>query len=385
MSLTHEEAVRRARALAPAIHARVERCERERRVPLESVEEFVGAGLGRLLQPKRWGGYEVSHDAAFDVTVEIAAACGSTGWCLGFLNIHDWWLSAFPDEAQHDVWRDGPDVNTCTVIGPLSGTARSVDGGWRLKGQWSYASGVDYCIWAIVSAMTVAPTPEIMLFLVPAADYTVKDTWFNVGLRGSGSKDVIIDDAFVPAHRTLAFSDLRDATSPGARVNPGPIYQVPLVARLYALIAPALGIARGAFTEWIDWTRGRTASLTGQDIAASPQVQIGLAQAETEIDTAAFLLRRNLDFIRDGRPIDLATRALSTAGYAQAGVILCRAIDTLFRLSGSRGTFDANPIQRAWRDIHTITSHVGLNPESAGQLRGRALLGLPRDPKAQMY
>jgi len=386
-SLTREEAVRRARALAPAIAERAQRAEAERRVPIQSIEAFVDAGLARILQPRRWGGYEISHDAAFDVAVEIAAACGSTGWCASLLNIHDWWLSAFPDEAQHDVWRDTPDVNLAAVISPLGGKALPVDGGYRITGHWGWASGIDHSSWLILTAMTGAgeAPPEARCFVVPAKDCTVDDTWFNVGLKGSGSKDIIVDDIFVPAHRSLSMADLREATTPGVRVNTGPLYRVPLVARNYALAAPALGIARGAFADWVAWTRTRVASFTGEAVAQQAPIQTEIAEAEAELDTAEFLMRRNLDFIRDGRPLDLATRALCSYGNAHAVQVICKAVHTLFRMSGSRGMFEKSPIQRAWRDVHTLATHVSLNPAAAGQLRGRAMLGLPRDPKVQMY
>jgi 3-hydroxy-9,10-secoandrosta-1,3,5(10)-triene-9,17-dione monooxygenase len=386
-SLTHAEAVRRARALAPAIAERAHRAEMERRVPLESVEEFVAAGLGRILQPRRWGGHEVSHDAAFDVAVEISAACGSTGWCASLLNIHDWWLAAFPDEAQNDVWRDTPDVNLAAVISPRGGKAGVVDGGYRVAGHWGWASGIDHCSWLIITAMTDAGDgrPEARCFVIPATDCRVHDNWFNVGLKGTGSKDIFIDDIFVPAHRSLSMADLREATTPGARVNPGPLYRVPLIARNYALAAPALGIARGAFAEWVSWTRTRVASFTGEAIAEQGPIQTEIADIEALLDSAEFLMRRNLGFIRDGAPVDLPTRALCAHANAHAVQLICTAVHALFRLSGSRGMYDHSPIQRAWRDVHTMSSHVSLNPGAAAQLRGRALLGVPRDPKLQMY
>jgi 3-hydroxy-9,10-secoandrosta-1,3,5(10)-triene-9,17-dione monooxygenase len=378
-TMTHAEAVRRARALAPAIAARVLRCESERRIPIESVQEFVGEGLGRILQPKRWGGFEISHDAAFDVSMEISKACGSSGWCLGFLNIHDWWVAGFPEEAQHDVWRDGPDVNLAGVIAPLAGRARAVDGGYRVSGQWSWASGVDHCTWAIITAMVEAEngSRRAHVFLVPKTDYAVKDTWFNVGMRGTGSHDIIVDDAFVPAHRSITMDDLREGTTPGTRVNTGPLYAIPLEARRHALSAPALGVARAAFDHWADWMRTKVSSATGEAIAQMAPAQISLANAEVEIDTAEFLLRRNLDFIRAGGPIDADKRAISAAAGAQAVQKLCKAVDLLFQSSGSRGLFDGSPLQRAWRDVHTIASHFALNPETSAQMRARVLLGLP--------
>jgi 3-hydroxy-9,10-secoandrosta-1,3,5(10)-triene-9,17-dione monooxygenase len=386
-AISHDEAVRRARGLAPVIRERARRCEIERRVPRESIEEFVAAGLGRVLLPRRWGGHELSHDAAFDVAVEIAAACGSTGWCCGFLNIHDWWLSCFPDEAQHDVWRDTPDVNLAAVIAPLSGTATIADGGFRVSGRWSWASGVDHCSWAIITAMVPEPDGRLepRCLVIPRGDYGVIDTWFNVGMKGTGSNDIVVADVFVPAHRTVHLSDLREGTTPGGRVNTGPLYRVPLVARSYSLTAPALGIARGAFAEWIAWTRDRVATATGARIADLAPVQARLAKAELLLDAAEFLMRRNLDIVRGGGPIDVGTRARCASGSAEAVRMVCDAVDILFALSGSRGMFDDSTIQRAWRDVHTIATHFALNPDAAHQLRGGFLLGVPRDPGLQRF
>ena len=132
---THAELVERARRLAPALRERAARAEADRRVPRESIDQFVAAGLGRILQPRRFGGYELGHSAAFDVTVEIATACGSTGWCASLLNIHDWWLATFPEQAQMDVWGSGSDPNLAAMVYP-TGKAQPVPGGYKLSGRW---------------------------------------------------------------------------------------------------------------------------------------------------------------------------------------------------------------------------------------------------------
>ncbi len=377
--LTHAEAVQRAAALVPEIAARAERCEAERRIPRESIDAFVDAGLARILKPKRWGGYEISHDAAFDVSVEISKACGSTGWCCGFLNIHDWWVAGFPEEAQHDVWRDGPDVNLAGVIAPLSGKARIVDGGYRVSGKWSWASGVDHCDWSILTAMAEGADgkPQARVFLLPRKDYSIQDTWFNVGMRGTGSNDIIVDDVFIPAHRSITMDDLREGTTPGTKINTGPLYAIPLEARRHALSAPALGIARAAFATWVEWMRSKVSTATGEAIAQLVPAQINLANAEIEIDAAELLLRRNLDFIRGGGPISADNRAISAVAGAQSVQMLCKAVDMLFQSAGSRGLYDGSPLQRAWRDVHSISSHFALNPEISAQARARVLLGLP--------
>jgi 3-hydroxy-9,10-secoandrosta-1,3,5(10)-triene-9,17-dione monooxygenase len=385
--LTHEEAVRRARTLAPILRERARRVEAERRIANETIEAIVDAGLARILQPRRFGGHEISHDAAFDVAVEIASACGSTGWCASLLNIHDWWLAGFPEEAQHDVWGDAPDRNLAAMVYP-TGKAAPADGGYRLSGRWSFVSGVDYSHWAIVVAMVLGPSgpPHARHFLLPRKDYAIEDTWYNVGMRGTGSNDLVVGDVFVPTHRTLAMDDFREGTTPGSQVNTGPIYRGAMICTFgYALAAPALGAARGAFAAWLEWTRDRAATSTGEAVAEWPQVQARIAQTELDLDAAELLLRRNLDVIRDGGPSDPALRTRSFAAYGHAARLVCKAVDTLFDMSGARGMRDENLIQRAWRDVHAISAHVGLNTDLSGQSRGRFLLGLPRDPKVRMY
>ena len=385
--LTHEEAVRRARALAPMLRERAQRIEGERRVSNESIEAIVGAGLSRILQPRRFGGYEISHDAAFDVAVEIASACGSTGWCASLLNMHSWWLAGFPEEAQHDVWRDTPNRNLAAMVYP-TGKAAPADGGFRLSGRWAFVSGVDYSDWAIVAALVFGPQgpPHARHFLMPRKDYAILDTWHNVGLRGTGSNDLVANDVFVPAHRTLTMDDFREGTTPGAQVNTGPLYRGAMICTFpHALSAPALGIGRGALAAWLEWTREKVATSTGEAVAEWPHVQIRIAQAEQELDAADMLMRRNLDAIRQGGPGDPDARTRIHAAYAQAVRLICEAVDALFNTSGARGMRDENAIQRAWRDVHAIAAHVGLSTDLSGQSRGRFLLGLPRDPKVRMY
>lgn len=384
---SREDLVARARALAPTLRDRAARAEAERRVPRESIDEIVGAGLGRALQPARWGGWELGHGAAFDVAVEIAAACGSTGWCTSLLNIHDWWLAGFPDEAQHDVWGDSPDQNLAAMVYP-TGKALPVDGGWRLDGRWTLVSGVDHSHWVILGALAMGEggPPHVRQFLLPRKDYGVIDTWFNVGMRGTGSNDLVVEGAFVPAHRTLSMDEFREGKTPGARVNTARCYQVPMAAAFpHALAAPALGIGRGAFADWLDWTRARTATATGEPVGELAPVQIRLAQAEAGLDAAELLLRRNLALLEAADPPDEASRARSFAAYGFAVQEVCRVVDALFNGSGARGMRDGNTIQRCWRDVHAAAAHIGLNTDLSGQLRGRILLGLPRDPKARMY
>jgi len=377
-TMTHGEAVLRARAMIPQIRERALRCEHERKVPQETIDEFVAAGLGRIMTPKRWGGYEISHDAACDVILEIAEGCGSTGWCCSWLLTHVWWFAAFPLEAQFDVYGDGPDVNLAASFADRQGIATPVPGGYRLSGRWGWASGIDHCTWTMLGATVKgdAAEPYARLFVLPQIDYTVEDTWYNIGLRGTGSNDVIVDDVFVPEHRSVRVAEIRNCTAPGRAVNPGPMYRLEGSTRNHELIAPGLGAARGALKEWLTWSRDRVSYRTGASFRADHSRQLGTAQVETDLDAVELILRRNLDLIRNGGPISPETITLIHYSGARSIEWLCRAVDTLLGLSGASGLFDTNPIQRAWRDVHAIAAHASANPVQSGEARGRVLLGL---------
>lgn len=375
--LTHEEAVRRARALAPRIRERALRCERERRVPRETIEEFVASGLHRIMTPGRWGGDEISHDCAADVILEISSACASTGWNCSWLLAHVWWFMAFPIEAQHDVYHAGPDVLLAASFGEFQGTATETDGGYRLSGHWRWASGVDHCTWIMLGARTTGgrEEPHARIFLVPLSDYRVEDTWYNVGLRGTGSNDVFVDDAFVPEHRSVRLREIAECTAPGRQVVNGNIFRLPGRSRNHEIIAPALGAARGAFAYWTEWSRGHRSNADDRRFASDVHRQIGTGQIEADLEAVDLVMRQNLDRIRNGGPIDDETRNVIHASGARSFSRLCDATTALLRMGGASALYDANPIQRAWRDVHAIAAHRSLNVYTSAAERGRDLLG----------
>jgi 3-hydroxy-9,10-secoandrosta-1,3,5(10)-triene-9,17-dione monooxygenase len=374
--LTHEEAVKRARRLAVRCRERALRCERERRVPRESIEEFVDAGLQRIFQPRRWGGYEISHDCAADVILEIAAACGNTGWNCSWLLAHIWWFMAFPLEAQHDVYGDGPDVCLAAAFGERQGTAVEVDGGFRLSGHWRWASGVDNCTWIMLGGRTSGGSeqPHARLFLVPLSECRIEDTWYNVGLRGTGSNDVLGEDLFVPEHRSVRYEEIQNCTAPGRLAVTGNIYRLPGKSRNHEIIAPALGAARGAFAHWIEWSNGRASYRTGEVFTKDVHRQIGTAQIEADLDAVELIMRKNLDRIRNGGPIDDPTRHVIHASGVHSFQKICDATTRLLRMGGASALFDSNPIQRAWRDVHAIAAHASLSVYTSAAERGRDLL-----------
>ena len=242
---TGEELVARARALAPRLRERAVACERDRNIPRESVEEYIDAGLIRTIMPKRWGGYEHDHEVAFNVAIELGkSTCGSSAWCLNYLSDHAGILAHFPDEAQHDVWSRSKDACIATSAAP-TGKAAAASGGYRLDGKWSWCSGLRHSQWIMIGGLVHREHehhPDMRLFLVPVHEVKQLDTWYCAGLRGTGSNTSGLDDVFVPEHRSVSFSTLRDACSPGSQINSNPIYRTPFIAvHTYALLGPALG------------------------------------------------------------------------------------------------------------------------------------------------
>jgi 3-hydroxy-9,10-secoandrosta-1,3,5(10)-triene-9,17-dione monooxygenase len=387
---TAAELVARAKALAPKLRERAVKAERDRNIPRESVEEYIEAGLIHTMQPKRWGGYEHDHEVMFDIAVELGkSTCGSSAWCLNYLGDHAAILAHFPEEAQHDVWSRDNTACIATSAAP-TGKVTVAPGGYKLDGRWSWCSGLHHSQWIMIGGLIFREGedhPDMRLFLVPVSEVKQDDTWYCAGLRGSGSITSVLDDVFVPEHRTVSFATLRDACSPGSKVNTNPIYRTPFIAvHTYALLAPALGLARGAYADFTEWTRKRYLTYTQLAIAQHVPVQIKLAEIAAQIDSAELLARRSFATARaDYAGLSMETRTLLRRDWTYAMKVLRDAMDALVKISGSSGLMEDNPVQRCWRDVHAISSHVVMNWDVPAENFGRMELGLPLNPVYPMF
>ncbi|MGA8079629.1 MAG: acyl-CoA dehydrogenase family protein [Xanthobacteraceae bacterium] len=385
-----EELVARARALAPRLRERAVRTERDRNIPQQSVDEFIDAGLIHTLQPKRWGGYEHDHGVAFDVAVELGkSTCGSSAWCLNYLADHACMLALFPEEAQHDVWSRNKAACIATSAAP-TGKVAPAPGGYRLDGRWSWCSGLRHSQWIMIGGLVQRDGedhPDMRLYLVPVSQLKQDDTWYCAGLRGSGSNTAVLDNVFVPEHRSVSFSALREGSSPGSKVNANPIYRAPFIAlHSYALLGPVLGLARGAYAEFVQWTRRRYLTYTQIAIAQHVPVQMRIAEIAAQIDAAELLARRALATAHaDYAGMSLETRTLLRRDFTYAVRSLREALDDLVKISGSSGLMEDNPIQRCWRDAHAISSHVVMNWDVPAENFGRSEFGLPLNPAYPMF
>ena len=223
------EMVARARAMIPALRKRAAQDDKNRRIAKETIAEMQEAGLFRVLQPKRWDGYELDVHTYFDVQMALAEGDMSVAWVYGVVGVHPWAMGLFDDRAVHDVWGRDRSVLISSSLMP-SGAAMPVDGGYRVTGRWKYSSGCDHCDWAFLGATIGGDTgsyADRCVFLLPRSDYEIVDTWRVSGLKSTGSQDIAVKDAFVPGHRMLRYADNFRGVAPGLAINTSPLYRLP--------------------------------------------------------------------------------------------------------------------------------------------------------------
>lgn len=383
---TLDEVMKDVRALLPAIRARAADAEIARSIPAESARDFLEIGLARILTPKRYGGTELGLQAWLDVCIEIGKADAAHAWCASLMIHHPHYLAMFPDAAQADVWKDGPDVGIAATFTPTT-KVEVVDGGYRLSCSIPYMSGINHSSRVMIGGMvpTDRGPPDWTLFLVPGSEFEIKDTWRTVGMRGTGSNTVVVEDVFVPIEHTLRVEDMREATTPGAKLVDDPAFHAPWIT--YApltFLAPMLGAAKGALEDYRAWNAER-ASLFGAPVAQFTSIQVHMARAAATLDAAELLMRRCVEVAEspDAAREDLRSRAYRD--QARASEMIVEAMDIIMKISGAAGFAETNSIQRAWRDVHFASSHVILNPEVSFAAWGREQFGLERDPKQMMY
>ncbi|MBW8487211.1 acyl-CoA dehydrogenase family protein [Actinomadura parmotrematis] len=379
----------RIAAIAANARERAERTERDRRVPAATLDELAAAGLFEIVQPRAHGGAERGFDELVEHVLTLSAACASTGWVAGLFAAHRWLLAGFQEQAQRDVLDADPGARICGSYAP-AGAARLDGDGYRINGRWSFASGADAATWAVCACFL--PTPQGIrgapaFFLVPAADYTVHDDWHVTGLAGTGSKTLVLDDVFVPAHRLLPLADSMAGTTPGAALRPDSAgLRIPMLCHIPScLAAVAVGAAAGALDDFLRTagareTRGALAG-GGSRLAGFATVQLRVAEASAAVDAAREILlrdlRRRAATSRDGATVTEDDRILSRRGQAYAVAQAVRAVEAVNGATGGQGLALANPVQRAWRDVTAVSRHISLNWDAVGTMVGQSALGLP--------
>jgi 3-hydroxy-9,10-secoandrosta-1,3,5(10)-triene-9,17-dione monooxygenase len=373
------------RELLPVLRDRAQEAEDRRQLSAETVKSLAETGFFRLLQPARFGGLQAHPITFLSCVRDIAAACGSTGWVASVIGVHAWQLALFPDRAQQEVWADDPGTRMSSSYAP-TGKVRAVEGGYRISGRWSFSSGCDHATWVLLGGIVPpdqdgAPA-DFRTFLLPGADYTIEDVWHTVGLRGTGSNDIVVDDVFVPAHRSLSFADTAKCVCPGQEQNPAPLYRIPYGSIFsYAITTPVIGMATGAYEAHVGYMRDRVrAAYAGVRAAEDPYSQVRVANAASDLDSAWLALRNNMtelmDHVTAGRKLPMPLRLRVRRDQVRGTELAIHAVDRLFENSGGRALRTGTPIQRFWRDAHAGRVHAINDAERALSMFGRGEFGL---------
>jgi 3-hydroxy-9,10-secoandrosta-1,3,5(10)-triene-9,17-dione monooxygenase len=377
----------RAKALIPQLRDRATKTEELRRLPPETERDLHDAGLFRIVQPKRVGGSELDYVALVDCADMLGRADASVAWNFANLASHHWMLGMFDQRAQDEFWKDVDTLIASSFIFP-AGRARKVEGGYRLRGSWPFSSGVASCDWnmlaSVVSFDDEADGIEYRIFLVHKSDYKMIDTWNAAGLRGTGSNDVEVRDAFVAESMTVAVNDLVGGPTPGSAVNPNPLYALPVFSLFpYVLSGVALGNAQACLDDYVEIARHRASTYNRAKLGDMQSTQIKIAEASAKIDAARLIMRSAcIEAMADagqGQIPDIAAKTKSRRDGAFSVNLCTEAVSMLFAASGARGLFMTGVLQRQFRDAHAINSHIAFNFDAAGTNYGRVALGLPSE------
>ncbi|MPZ59418.1 MAG: flavin-dependent monooxygenase [Rhizobiales bacterium] len=377
-----EALIARARSMIPALAERAAAAERARRQPADTIADMQDAGFFRMLQPKRWGGYEMSPRTFFDIQIALAEGDMSPAWIYGVVGLHPWLLALLDDRAAQEVWGEDSSTLICSSLAP-GGAAIPVDGGYRLTGRWRFSSGCEHCAWCVLGAQ-LPPSPngtgERILLFLPRRDYRIVDTWHVAGLRGTGSHDIAVDGVFVPAYRTQSMLDNFLCRGPGQAINDAPLYRIPFGQIFVRGVSTAvIGALQGMLIAVIDNSRRRI-TLGGLKTAEDADAQLVCADTAAAIDEATATLHRNFHalegYAERGDPPPLALR-LQYKYQSAAVVERCSLLAArLFKLTGGSGLYDEQPFGRLLADINAARQHNANQYEITARNWGTALLGL---------
>jgi 3-hydroxy-9,10-secoandrosta-1,3,5(10)-triene-9,17-dione monooxygenase len=375
------ELVARARAMIPTLAKRSSEGRRRRQIPAETIADMQRAGFFRVLQPKRWGGYEMDLGVFYDIELALAEGDMSTGWIYGVSGVHPWFMAILEDRAAQEVWGDDNTRLICSSLMP-AGKATAADGGYRLSGRWRYASCCDHCDWALLGGLVAAADggpPHGRIFLVPRTDYEAVDTWQVAGLQGTGSWDIVLDDLFVPGYRTQSMMDNFLLKGAGQAVNTASLYRMPF-GQIFVrgISTAALGALQGMLNALIDYGKTRVTRAGGRS-SENPFIQLLAAETAASIDEMKLTLHRTFQtlhgYARRGETPPLEERLKykfqSTWVTERCTLLAAR----IFKATGAAGLSDELPFGGILADLMAGRQHISNQFEYVGSNWGAVLFG----------
>jgi alkylation response protein AidB-like acyl-CoA dehydrogenase len=382
------EVVGRATELVPLLRKHAGEGQEDRCLASIVTDAMEEAGLFRLMIPQRFGGLEVNVRTFIEVLAELGRGDGSTAWTAALLNTCTWFATTYGERAQEEIWGANPDAKVAGIFFPgiaerVPGEGTKVEGGYRLTGRYDYASGSFIADWATLGmAITLDDGSEgLALGLVPSSDWRIEDTWYTLGMRGTGSNTVIVEDVFVPEHRVQLFEDMavgNYATEFGDKEPNSRAAFLPVGTIILA--APHLGIGRAALESVLEKVPGRPVSYTSYTEARnSPTHQLAIAEAMSKVDAAYLLAARSCrDIDRaafDGDYPDDLERARIRMDTGHIVRLVRQALDLLLTANGAGSFAEVSSLGRMWRDANTAGRHAFATTEIGKEIYGRLLLG----------
>ena len=377
--------VEKAKQLAPQFAELVPEDAKLRRLSDSTWKLLLEGGFIRSLQPARWGGGEVTLIEFVDAMMETARVSPSGGWVAGVIGVHPWQLALFDERAQRELWDKNPETMQSSSYNP-TGKAEKVAGGFKLSGRWSFSSGCDHCRGVILGGICGVrdlgdrQVPDFRSFILLADQYRIDDNWHVAGLKGTGSKDIVVEDAFVPEYRSQSHIDYAlGLPLPGQKLNDGPLYRMPWSVVFHtALASSVLGSARGFIDRWIAQTRDRMLSLGGR-AADDALMQQRLAEALWYLDATSTRMRADvLELWRMAEarePVPMQLRAQVRWSMNRGCELVAQAIGELFRAASGRAVFPDHPLQQRFQDIQAAMAHAYMVPDPLAKAVGGYLLG----------
>jgi 3-hydroxy-9,10-secoandrosta-1,3,5(10)-triene-9,17-dione monooxygenase len=372
--------VARARAMIPMLREHAPQGERERRLPKETIADMQAAGLFKVLQPRRWGGYELDILTYYEIQMALGEGDMSVAWVYGVVGVHPWFVALLDDRAAQDIWGRDDTTLICSSLMP-AGVAKPVDGGFRISGRWKYASGCEHCEWTLLGG-TVADKPDDRrIFVIPNSDYEIVDTWHVPGLKGTGSHDIVVADAFVPEYRTQKYSDNFRGYGPGLALNTSPLYRLPFGQVFFRGVSTgAIGALQGMLDAYLDYGKKRIGRATGTPASEEAMIQLLCAETAVAIDEMKTILHRNFraleSYAARGEMPPLKQR-VEYKFHNAVVVERCSLLAArLFKAAGTAGIAADLPFGRIMSDITVGRQHISNQFEQAGKSYGAFLFGI---------
>lgn len=377
---TEAELIQRARDLIPMLMEKADSVEKNRMVSPQTIQAFVDAGFFKILQPARFGGYEMNPAVFYKVLMELGRGCCSSAWNMMILGIHQWEFGSMPEQACEDVW--GADDKTIIASSyPPFGKVEEVEGGYRISGTWKTSSGCDHGKWAFLGGLRRDAQGNVidrLSMLVPATDYQIEDDWHVFGLAGTGSKSLVVRESFVPYHRAHSLIQY----TMGDR---GTHYLYPFNQVFFgAVSALIVGMAQGGIDEYIRQMSVRTNTTDGGSAALSPYVKDRLGNAVVRVRSARArllqMMAETTEIVERGELVPTYDRVHHMLDIARVGRDCEEAVMLLFKATSARGIYLNNPLQRILRDVIAAANHITQNADDTAGMLGAYLLGQQLPP-----